>query len=75
MGKELTASIMIFVGCALWFMCGIMLGNNVRKDYLHDQAQDTLAYCEDDDEVANCRIEWQYDGMILTGFEVVGQGV
>ena len=54
---------------------GLVIGNVVRRDYLNEQAQDTLSYCEEDDEVVNCRIEWQYEGLILTGFEVVGQGV
>ena len=68
-------TVVVIVMCVLWFLCGVSLGNNVRKDYLNDQAQATLSYCEDDDEVVDCRIEWQYDGIILTGFEVVGQGV
>ena len=54
---------------------GLVIGNVVRKDYLNEQAQATLSYCEKDDEVVDCRIEWQYEGLILIGFEVVGQGV
>lgn len=75
MKRELTNIILIIVGCVLWFMCGVSLGNTVRQDSLNEQAQSTLDYCYNDVEVENCRIEWQYEGLILTGFEVVGQGV
>lgn len=72
--RTITEVIMLSIACVLWFMCGISIGNSVRQDYLKEQAQETLDYCYEDIDVDNCRIEWQYEGMILTGFEVVGQG-
>lgn len=56
----------------LSLLAGIGAGNIVRRQFLRENAEDTLWLCEQDETLTDCHVEWVYDGLVLVEFEVVG---
>lgn len=67
--------VILLITIIISLLAGIAIGNTARKQFLAQDANETLEYCENDEEVTDCHIEWEYDGIILMEFEVTGKGV
>ena len=73
MSKEKISLLLITIIFSL--LAGIAIGNIARKNFLAQDANETLEYCEQDDGVKNCEIKWEYTGIVLVNFKVIGEGV
>lgn len=50
---------------------GVLIGNNIRADYLREWGAEQMQACEADG-LNDCHVDYIYDGAILLDVECVG---
>lgn len=56
----------------LLILIGVGVSNEVRQQWLMTYAEQTLDTCKANN-LADCHIEWVYDGVVLVDVDIVGQ--